>query len=73
MRRARKIIATIFLVAFIMIYALGAMVFAVVLLPEANAFFQFAYYAFAGLLWVIPAGFIIWLGWSGEKAILPKR
>ncbi|MEP3233928.1 MAG: DUF2842 domain-containing protein [Hyphomicrobiales bacterium] len=73
MKRARKIIATIFLVAFIVIYSLGAMVFAVRLLPETSGFFQFVYYAFAGLFWVIPAGFIIWLGWRGERAITPKH
>lgn len=69
MKRMRKIIATIFLVAFIVIYSLGAMVFAVRLLPEASSLVQFVYYAFAGLFWVVPAGFIIWLGWRGEKAI----
>ncbi|MEP2943366.1 MAG: DUF2842 domain-containing protein [Hyphomicrobiales bacterium] len=73
MKRTRKIIATIFLVAFIVIYSLGAMVFAVVLLPESGWFFQLAYYVIAGLIWVIPAGFIIWLGWRGEKAITPDR
>lgn len=73
MKRLRKIIATIVLVAFIVIYSLGAMVFAVRLLPETGWFIQLAYYAFAGLFWVIPAGFIIWLGWRGEKAITPDR
>lgn len=71
MKRTRKIIATIFLVAFITVYALAAMVFAVVLLPGSGWFLQLLYYAFAGLFWVIPAGFIIWLGWRGEKAITP--
>lgn len=73
MIRAKKIIATIILVAFIVIYSLGAMVFAVRLLPDASKFFQLAYYVFAGLFWVIPAGFIIWLGWRGERAITPKH
>lgn len=73
MKRIRKIIATIALVAFIVIYSLAAMVFAVRLLPEASAFVQFVYYAFAGLFWVIPAGLIIWIGWRGEAAITPER
>lgn len=73
MKRTRKIIATIFLVAFIVIYSLGAMVFAVVLLPESGWLFQLVYYVIAGLIWVIPAGFIIWCGWRGEKAITPER
>lgn len=73
MLKLRKIIATIALVAFISIYSLAAMVFAVRLLPEASGLLQFAYYAIAGLLWVLPAGFIIWLGWRGERAITPER
>ena len=73
MKRARKIFATIALVAFIVLYSLGAMVFAVRLLPDASGFVQFVYYMFAGLFWVIPAGFIIWLGWRGEAAITPAR
>lgn len=71
MKRIRKIAATVALVAFIMFYSLAAMVFAVRLLPETSSLVQFAYYAFAGLFWVIPAGFIIWLGWRGERAIGP--
>lgn len=73
MKRVRKIIATIFLVVFITIYSLAAMVFAVRLLPETGWFLQLVYYAFAGLFWVVPAGFIIWLGWRGDKAITPDR
>ncbi|MBA4783088.1 MAG: DUF2842 domain-containing protein [Rhizobiales bacterium] len=73
MTKLRKIIATIALVAFISVYSLGAMVFAVVLLPGTSGALQLAYYAFAGLFWVLPAGFIIWLGWRGEKAITPGQ
>lgn len=72
MKRLRKIVATIFLVVFIMFYSLIIMVFAVRILPDTSGFVQFVYYAVAGLFWVIPAGFIIWLGWHGEKAITRK-
>ncbi|MEM8839157.1 MAG: DUF2842 domain-containing protein [Pseudomonadota bacterium] len=73
MKTLRKIVATFALVTFIIIYSLAVMVFAVRLLPETSALFQLVFYTVTGLIWVIPAGFIIWLGWRGERAIQPER
>ncbi|MEM8797720.1 MAG: DUF2842 domain-containing protein [Pseudomonadota bacterium] len=73
MKTLRKIVATFALVTFIIIYSLAVMVFAVRLLPETSALFQLLFYTVTGLIWVIPAGFIIWLGWRGERAIQPER
>lgn len=57
--RLRKLIGTIVLVAFVCVYALVAMVVAAVTLPDESRAVQMAYYAVAGLVWVIPAGLII--------------
>jgi len=57
--RVRKLIGTILLVAFVCVYAFLAMVVAVMTLPEQSRAVQIAYYAVAGLVWVIPAGLII--------------
>ncbi len=47
------------LVVFVMFYALVAMTVGAAKLPGTSLWVQTAYYAFAGLIWVIPAGFII--------------
>lgn len=57
--RVRKLIGTILLVAFVCVYALMAMVVAVMTLPDESQTVQMLYYAVAGLAWVIPAGLII--------------
>ncbi|MFM9938451.1 MAG: DUF2842 domain-containing protein [Hyphomicrobiaceae bacterium] len=57
----RKLAGTLLLVLFIVVYVLFAMVVAAAILPRANRFGEFVYYALAGLAWVPPAGWII--GW----------
>ena len=47
------------LVLFVPFYALTAMTLAAAQLPGTSNATQMAYYAVAGLLWVIPAGLII--------------
>jgi hypothetical protein len=59
-QKLRKLIGTVLLVAFIVFYALAAMVIASAKLPGASGFAQFLYFLVAGLLWVIPAGALIW-------------
>lgn len=61
----RKFIGMVSLVLFVIVYALTAMVIGdTPRLQEASTLVQFAYFAIAGLLWVIPAGAIIW--WMGR-------
>ena len=57
--RLRKLIGTLLTVVFLAVYVLLAMVLAVRLLPGTCGLTQLAYYAVAGLLWVIPIGLLI--------------
>ncbi len=47
------------LVVFVPLYALIAMTVGAAKLPGTSLLVQTLYYAVAGLIWVIPAGFII--------------
>lgn len=59
-QRQRKLMGTVALLVFITIYALVALAVAIVLqVHNASKWAELAYYAVAGLLWVIPAGAII--------------
>lgn len=55
----RKLIGTVMLIALVAIYSLLVMGLATTRLPEMGGIISFAFYAGAGLLWVIPAGAII--------------
>ncbi|MTI46171.1 uncharacterized protein DUF2842 [Roseibium hamelinense] len=55
----RKFIGMVGLVVFVIVYAFVAMVIGDLKLQNANGWVTFGYYAFAGLIWVIPAGAII--------------
>lgn len=58
--RTRKLIGTIILFIVIPLYALLAMVVAIVLeVNTSSKWIELAYYVVAGLLWVLPAGLII--------------
>ena len=57
-QRTRKFIGTIVLLLFLCVYALVVMALSVKL-PTWGVAGQTIYYATAGLLWVIPAGFIV--------------
>jgi hypothetical protein len=56
----RKLIGTVLLVVFIIAYSLTAMTIAAAKLPGTSGLVQLIYYAVAGLLWVVPAGGLIW-------------
>ncbi|WP_299471699.1 DUF2842 domain-containing protein [uncultured Roseibium sp.] len=56
----RKFVGMVVLVIFVVVYAFVAMVIGDITLQEASNLARFAYFAVAGLLWVIPAGAIIW-------------
>ena len=59
-QRKRKLIGTIALLALIVVYALLALAVAIVLqVRDANKIAELIYYVVAGLLWVLPAGWLI--------------
>jgi hypothetical protein len=58
--RTRKLVGAILLLIVIAIYSLLAMAAAIILqVNEANKTVELIYYVAAGLLWVLPAGWII--------------
>jgi hypothetical protein len=57
--KVRKFIGAVLLVVFVLFYALVAMTVGAARLPGTSILVQTLYYAVAGLIWVIPAGFII--------------
>jgi hypothetical protein len=55
------------LLVFLAVYALAAMMTAIVLQVSAGKATELAYYVVAGLLWVIPAGLLIrWMQQPGS-------
>ncbi|WP_305985135.1 DUF2842 domain-containing protein [Roseibium sp. MMSF_3544] len=63
----RKFIGMVFLVVFVVAYAFTAMVIGDMTLQQSSHLLRFAYFAVAGLLWVVPAGAIIWWMEKGGK------
>jgi len=58
--RMRKLVGTVLLMVMIIVYALIAMAVAVALeVNTTSKFVELAFYAVAGLLWVVPAAVII--------------
>lgn len=57
--RTRKLFGTMALLATLVAYSLVATSVAITVLPQANKWAELAFYAVAGLLWVVPAGLII--------------
>lgn len=55
----KRLFGTILLVVFVLVYAFFAMVIGDMTLQQAGTWTRLAYFAVAGLLWVIPAGAII--------------
>lgn len=66
----RKFIGTVATAIFVIVYALMAMALAVAVLPGAAWFGQLAFYAVAGLVWIVPVGLLIrWMSRpDAEKA-----
>jgi hypothetical protein len=57
--RNRKFIGAVALLLFLAAYALSAMLVAVVLEVNGSRLGQLVYYPLAGLLWVLPAGWLV--------------
>ncbi|MFD1694619.1 DUF2842 domain-containing protein [Roseibium aestuarii] len=64
----RKFIGMIALVLFVIIYAFFAMVIGDMSLQTTPMLGRILYYAVAGLIWVVPAGAIIWWMERGGKS-----
>jgi uncharacterized membrane protein len=54
--RIKKLIGTVLILFWIVIYSLIMMRLAVAILPEAGWLVSLLFYAAAGLLWIIPVG-----------------
>lgn len=57
--RTRKLVGAIALLVFLAVYALAAMMVAVVLQVSASKLVELIYYPVAGLLWVLPAMWLV--------------
>jgi len=57
--RLKKFIGMLILVALVIFYALTAMTVAAYRLAESPWYVHLAFFAFSGILWVLPAMFVI--------------
>ncbi len=57
--RTRKLVGTVVLLVFLVLYAWVAVAIGSGRITEAHSLVQLAYFLVAGLLWVIPAGILI--------------
>jgi hypothetical protein len=57
--RTRKLVGAILLLLFLAAYSLVAMLVAVVLQVNGSKIAELAYYVVAGLLWVVPAAWLV--------------
>ena len=57
--RARKLIGTLLLLAFLALYSMVVVALAAGRIATAPPLAQFAFFFVAGLLWVLPAGLLI--------------
>lgn len=58
-QRNRKLVGTLLLLLLVFAYALLALAAAVVLQVNSGKVVELAFYVVAGLLWVLPAGWLI--------------
>lgn len=57
--RTRKLVGAVALIAFLALYALVAMMVAIVLQVSDSKAVELIYYPVAGLLWVLPAMWLV--------------
>lgn len=58
-QRTRKLVGTLLLLMLVVVYALLALAVAIVLQVNASKAAELVYYVVAGLLWVLPAAWLI--------------
>jgi hypothetical protein len=66
--RSKKLIGAVVTLVWLAIYSLLAMAVGIRVLPHASALAQFAYYAVAGMAWIVPIGLMF--PWMSRE---PKR
>lgn len=71
--RLRKLIGMIVMVAFVVLYALLAMMLAATRLPGSPIWVQTIYYAVAGLAWTVPCALLIRWMQRPDEAPDPRR
>jgi Protein of unknown function (DUF2842) len=60
--RVKKLIGTVLLVVLVIVYALAATTFASYRLAQSSAWVHLAFFALSGLLWILPAMWlIVWM------------
>ncbi len=57
--RIKKLIGTVLILVWMFFYALFAMRLSLAVLPGAHWAVELFYYVFAGVAWIVPAGFLI--------------
>ncbi|WP_102957983.1 DUF2842 domain-containing protein [Mangrovicella endophytica] len=57
--RVKKLIGTVILILLVSIYAIFATAFATLYLGQSSGWVHLAYFFFTGMLWVVPAMFVI--------------
>ncbi|HXF55178.1 MAG TPA: DUF2842 domain-containing protein [Hyphomicrobiaceae bacterium] len=72
--RTRKLLGTVALLVFLSAYALLVMLIAVVLQVRDSKLIEVAFYAIAGLAWVVPAAILVrWMQRPDPDAVARKR
>ena len=59
-QRARKLVGTVVLVVFLTVYVPLAMTVGATRFTDASTLAKTLYYMIAGLIWVLPAGALMW-------------
>jgi hypothetical protein len=67
----RKLVGTVVLLVFVPAYALFAMTLATALLPGTGGWTQLIFYIVAGLVWVLPAGIVVWWMFRPPAGVRP--
>lgn len=58
-QRIRKLIGTVIIVTLVIVYALVATAIATFKLADASGWIHLVYFFFTGILWIVPAMFVI--------------
>jgi hypothetical protein len=67
--RIRKLVGTVLLLVVLTIYSLIVMVAASVMAPGGSKIVELIFYATAGVVWVLPAGYLIkWMYAASREA-----
>lgn len=59
-KRLRKLLGTLVLVTYVIVYCLLVMKLASATLPNIGGWGHLGFYVFFGLIWVVPAAVIVW-------------